>query len=97
MTHSSGLEGPEEVLMTKHRTITGFAAVALLAVAATAATKRSHSPWTDGIVVSAGTTLLKSLAVDVNKPPTADFDERWSAMFALAPTTDTAQRGLDVR
>jgi hypothetical protein len=87
----------EEVLMTKHRTITGFVAIALLAVAATAATMRSHSPWTDGMVVSAGTTLLKGLTVDVNKPPTADFDERWSAMFALAPTTDTAQRGLDVR
>jgi hypothetical protein len=83
--------------MTKHRTITGFAAVALLAVAATAATMRSHSPWTDGIVVSAGTTLLKGLTIDVNKPATADFDERWSAMFALAPTTDTARRGLDVR
>jgi hypothetical protein len=83
--------------MTKHRTITGFVAVALLAVAATAATMRSHSPWTEGIVVSAGTTSLKGLTVDVNKPPTADFDERWSAMFALAPTTDTAQRGLDVR
>ena len=83
--------------MTKHRTITGFVAVALLAVAATAGMMRSHSPWTDGIVVSAGTTLLKGLTVDVNKPPTADFDERWSAMFALAPTTDTAQRGLDVR
>jgi hypothetical protein len=83
--------------MTKHRTITGFVAVALLAVVATAATMRSRSPWTDGIVVSAGTTLLKGLTVDVNKPPTADFDERWSAMFALAPTTDTAQRGLDVR
>jgi hypothetical protein len=83
--------------MTKHRAITGFAAVALLAVAATAATMRSHSPWTDGIVFSARTTLLKSLTVDLNKPPTADFDERWSAMFALAPTTDTAQRRLDVR
>ena len=77
--------------MTKHRTITGFAAVALLAVAATTATMRSHSPWTDG------TTLLKGLTVDVNKPPTADFDERWSAMFALAPTTETAPRGHDVR
>ena len=73
--------------MTKHRTITGFVAVALLAVAATAATMRSH-PSTDGIVVS---------TVDVNKLPTADFDERWSAMFALAPTTDTSQRGLDIR
>jgi hypothetical protein len=83
--------------MTKHRTITGFVAVALLAVAATAATMRSHSPWTEGIVVSAGTTSLKGLTVDVNKPPTADFDERWSAMFALAPKTDTSQRGLDIR
>jgi hypothetical protein len=81
--------------MTKHRTITGFAAVALLAAAATTATMRSHSPWTDGIVVSVGTTLLKGLTV--NKPSTADFDERWSAMFVLAPATDTAQSGLDVR
>jgi hypothetical protein len=82
--------------MTKHRTITGFVAVALLAVAATTATMRSHSPWT-GSIVSAGTTLLKGATVDVNKPPAADFDERWSAMFASAPTTDTAQPGLDVR
>jgi hypothetical protein len=83
--------------MTKHRMITGFAAVALLAAAASAAAIRSHSPWTDGIVVSVGTTFLKGLTVDVNTAPTADFDERWSAMFALAPATDTAQRGLDVR
>jgi hypothetical protein len=83
--------------MTKHRTIIGFAAVALLTVAATAATTRSHSRWSDGMDVSAGTMLLKSLTVVVNKPPTADFDERWSAMFALAPTTDAAQRGLGVR
>jgi hypothetical protein len=77
--------------MTKHRTITGFVAVALLAVAATTATMRSHSSWVDG------TTLLKGLTVDVNKPPTANFAERWSAMFASAPTTGTAQRGIDVR
>jgi hypothetical protein len=77
----------------KHRTITGLAAVALLAVAATAASMRSHSPWT-GSIVSAGTTSLKGVTVDVNKPPTADFDERWSAMFASARITDTAQRGL---
>jgi hypothetical protein len=82
--------------MTKHRTITGFVAVALLAVVGTAAGMRSHSPWT-GSIVSAGTTSLKGLTVDVNKPPAADFDERWSAIFAFAPTTDTAQRGLDVR
>ena len=80
--------------MTKHRTITGFVAVALLAVAATAATMRSHSPWTDSIVVSAGT---KALTVDANKFPTASFDERWSAMSALPSTPDTAERRLDVR
>jgi len=83
--------------MTKHRTITGFVAIALLAVAATAAIMLSGSPWSAGIVVPTGTTLLKGLRVKNSTPPTADFDERWSAMFALAPTTDTAQRGLDVR
>ena len=66
--------------MTKHRTITGFVAVALLAVAATAATMRSYSPWTDGLVVSAGTTMLKGLTVDANKFPTASFNDRWSAI-----------------
>jgi hypothetical protein len=83
--------------MTKHRTITGFVAVALLAVAATAANMRSHSPWTDGTAVSDGTTLSKDVAVDANKLPTADFDDRWSAMFVLPPTADTDQRRLDVR
>ena len=77
--------------MTKHRTITGFVAVALLAVAATAATVKSHAPWTDGIVVSAGTTSLKGLTVDADKP-TASFEDRWSAISALAPTTGTAER-----
>jgi hypothetical protein len=80
----------EEVLMTRHRTITGFVAVALLAVAATAVTMRSHSAWTDS------TTLSKVLKVDASKDPTADFDDRWSAMFALSPAMDTAQHGLDV-
>ena len=42
-----GFGGPQEVLMTKHRTITGLVAVAVLAVAAIAVTMRSHSPWTD--------------------------------------------------
>jgi len=74
--------------MTRHRTITGFVAVALLAVAATAATVRSHAPWTDGIVVSAGTTT-KGLTVDANTP-TASFDERWSAI--AASKTDTVER-----
>jgi hypothetical protein len=67
--------------MTKHRTITGFVAVALVAVAATAVTIRSHSPWADGIVVSS-TTLLKGLMVS-DKAPAANFDDRWSALSAL--------------
>jgi hypothetical protein len=76
--------------MTKHRTITGFVAVALLAVAATAVTMRSHSPWTEGIVVSAGTTILRGLTVDAKKLQTASFDDRWSAISAS--TTDTPER-----
>ncbi|MEH2627847.1 hypothetical protein V1292_005902 [Bradyrhizobium sp. AZCC 1719] len=76
--------------MTRHRTITGFVAVALLAVAATAATMRSHSP--EGIVVSAGT---KGLTVDASELPTASFEDRWSAMSSS--TMDTPERRLDVR
>jgi hypothetical protein len=76
--------------MTRHRTITGFVAVALLAVAATAATMRSHAPSTDGIVVAAGTTMSKGLTVDANKLPPASFDDRWSAMSASP--TDAAER-----
>jgi hypothetical protein len=72
--------------MTRHRTITGFVAVALLAVAATVANIRAHAPSTDGIVVSAGT---KGLTVDTNTP-TASFDERWSAI--AASKTDTVER-----
>jgi hypothetical protein len=67
--------------MTKHRTITGFVAVALLAVVATGVTMRSHSPWLDGIVVS-GATLLKGFSVGPNTVPTANFEDRWSAMTA---------------
>jgi len=76
--------------MTRHRTITGFVAVALLAVAATAATMRSHLPWTDGIGVSARTTMSKGPTVDADNIPTASFDDRWSAMSAS--TTGTAER-----
>jgi hypothetical protein len=56
--------------MTKHRTISGFVAVALLAVAATQLNSR----------------------VDANKFPAADFNDRWSAMLAVPPTTQTAER-----
>jgi len=81
--------------MTRHRTITGFVAVALLAVAATAATLRSHSPWTDGTLVSTGTNMSRSHTVDTDNIPAASFDDRWSAMSAS--TTDTAERRPDVR
>jgi hypothetical protein len=57
--------------MTKHRTITWFVAIALLAVAATATAMRSHSPSTDRIVVAAGV-----VTVDVNKLPTEEFDDQ---------------------
>ena len=73
--------------MTKHRTITGFVAVALLAVAASAATIKSHPPGSNGIVVSGTTSKADRL-------PAADFNERWSA---LSPTPETAERTPDVR
>ncbi|MBR0757640.1 hypothetical protein JQ604_36145 [Bradyrhizobium jicamae] len=66
--------------MTKHRTITGFVAVALLAVAASAATIKSHPPGSDRIAVSGTTSKADRL-------PAADFNDRWSA---LSPTTETA-------
>ncbi|MBR1211551.1 hypothetical protein [Bradyrhizobium sp. JYMT SZCCT0180] len=76
--------------MTRHRTITGFVAVALLAVAATAATMRSSPVWTNSFVVPAGTTMPKGLAVD--ELPAASFDDRWSAMSTSA--TSTPERTL---
>jgi hypothetical protein len=61
--------------MTKHRTITGFVVVALLAVT-TAANVRSHSRSTDLPIASAGTVSFKELTADVNKLPTEDFDDQ---------------------
>jgi hypothetical protein len=77
-THIEGGSGNREVLMTKHRTITGFVAVAVLAVAATAVTVRSHSPRIDGI---------KNALTDPNKAEAADFDARWSAISAIPQTS----------
>lgn len=74
--------------MTKHRTITGFVAVALLAVAA-AATMKPHTPWTRGIVVAAGPTSSQETAVDANGTPAADFNDRWSALSASSPSAQT--------
>jgi hypothetical protein len=75
MTHTSGVQGTE-VLMTIFRTITGFVAIALLAVATTAATIRSPSPSTDRLIAPASMTSFKDLRVDVNKLPTDDFDDQ---------------------
>ncbi|TWC06985.1 hypothetical protein FBZ93_101276 [Bradyrhizobium macuxiense] len=72
--------------MTKHRTITGFVAVVLLAVTATAATVRSHLPRTAGVVVS-----------DADALPAKDFSDRWSPISALSPAADTAERAADAR
>jgi hypothetical protein len=75
--------------MTRHRTITGFLAVALLAVAATAATMRSHLHWTDSTIDSADKTMLKGSTVDANIAA-ASFEDRWSALSA--PATNTPER-----
>ncbi len=75
--------------MTKHRTITGFLAVALLAVAATAATMRSHLHWTDPTIDSAARTMVNGSTFDANVAA-ASFEDRWSALSA--PTTDTPER-----
>jgi len=74
--------------MTSHRTLTGFVAVALVAVAATAVTVRSNAPWAENIVIS-GTTLLKGFKVP-NNAAAANFEDRWSAISAL-PSRDDAQ------
>jgi hypothetical protein len=75
--------------MTRHRTITGFVAVALIAIAATAATMRSHLHWTDVTVASTGTTTSQGPTADANIPATS-FEDRWSAMSAS--TTDSSAR-----
>jgi hypothetical protein len=74
--------------MTSHRTITGFVAVALVAVAATAVTVRSHSPWAENIVVS-GTTLLKGFTAS---DKAANFEDRWSAISALPASVEPQSR-----
>jgi hypothetical protein len=59
--------------MTKHRTIIGFVAVALLAVAATATlTKRPLSPSTERVVTAAA----GNFTADVSKLPIEEFDDQ---------------------
>ena len=57
--------------MTKHRMVTGFVAVALLAAAAT-----MRSPSIDRAIASAGVAELKGVTADVNKLPIEDFDDQ---------------------
>jgi hypothetical protein len=61
-------------MMMKHRTITGFVAVALLAAATTAATIRSHS---SSAVLAASMMSLQEphTAAGVNKLPIEDFED----------------------
>jgi hypothetical protein len=61
--------------MTKHRTVTGFVAVALLAVVATTTNVRSHSRST-GPAITSPAMSLEELRVDINKLPTDEFDDR---------------------
>jgi hypothetical protein len=61
--------------MTKHRTITGFVAVALLAVAATAVTQRPLASK-NYPNASAGIMSLSELATDVNKLATDNYDDQ---------------------
>ena len=61
--------------MTKHRTITGFVAVALLAVAATAATVRPLPSKTNPSA-SAGIMSFRELSADVNKLAADDYDDQ---------------------
>jgi len=61
--------------MTKHRTITGFVAVALIAAAATATTLRPL-PSKSHPNASAGIMSISELSADVNKLATDDYDDQ---------------------
>jgi hypothetical protein len=61
--------------MTKHRTITGLVAVALLAVAATAVAQRPL-PSKNYPGASAGIMSPSELATDVNKLATENYDDQ---------------------
>ena len=69
--------------MTKHRTITGFVAVALLAAAATAANLRAYSPSIDRPIAPAGMMSFKGPTADVNKLPIEDFEDQ-SLVYSTA-------------
>jgi hypothetical protein len=68
--------------MTKHRRITGFVAIALLA--AVAATMRSQSPSTGRSVAPGGMMSFKELPADVKELPTEDLSDR-SPVYSTNP------------
>jgi hypothetical protein len=61
--------------MTKHRTVTGFVAVALLAAAATVTTLRPL-PSKNHPSASAGIMSLSDLTTDVNKLAADNYDDQ---------------------
>ena len=61
--------------MTKHRRITGFIALALLAVVATTTNVRSHSHKTVLGIASPGLSIAE-LMVNTKKLPTEDFNDQ---------------------
>ena len=67
--------GHGEVPMTKHRRITGFVTVALLAVVATTANVRSHSHST-GLAVASSAISIAELTVGTKNLPIEDFDDQ---------------------
>jgi hypothetical protein len=67
--HFSNTEVP---MIMKHRAITGFVAVALLAATTTAATMRSHST---SVVRAADMVSLPDTAAGVNKLPVEEFED----------------------
>ena len=62
--------------MTKHRTITGVVAVALLAIAATASTMKSHWPLNDRAGFSAGMPSFDERWLEVAKIPTEGINDQ---------------------
>ncbi|TYO62711.1 hypothetical protein FXV83_31345 [Bradyrhizobium hipponense] len=62
--------------MTKHRRISGFVAVALLAAATTAVTIKSYSSSADRPAASANAMSIGELTAGAGKLPTDEFDDQ---------------------
>jgi hypothetical protein len=61
--------------MTKHRRMTGFVTVALLAVVATTANVRSHSHST-GLLAASPAMSPAELTAEIRNLPIEDFDDQ---------------------